>query len=113
MKYVLYILSIAVITMALIYVGSIKDRMLPVELTNKLYRKCRQKILDYLSSHECISASQARNLISDVTASVIWSRKRIGVTNPVRFGRYVLDRLVKEDKIKEDISQNKKVYRLK
>ncbi|CCJ34378.1 MULTISPECIES: hypothetical protein [Caloramator] len=45
MKYILYVLSIAIITMILMYIGYLKEARLPSELINVLYIKARKKYL--------------------------------------------------------------------
>ena len=45
MKYVLYMFSMTLITMALMYIGIIKKET-PIELFNKLYKNV-QKVLNY------------------------------------------------------------------
>lgn len=115
MKYLLYciyIICIAFITMFLIYIGYLKDRNLPAELTNKLYRKCCSKALKYLKDKGYASAADIRNIISDTTATVVWSRKKVKVTNPAQFTNYVIDGLISKGDIIEESSGKKRVYKL-
>lgn len=111
MRYVLYIISIILITMFLIYLGYMKEKDLTRNLINKLYAKCRQKILKQLKTRDQLTALEIRNLISDVTASVIWSRKRLGVTKPVQFTNSLIKGMLKDGKIIEVIEGKNRAYR--
>ncbi|NLK97696.1 MAG: hypothetical protein GX272_06410 [Epulopiscium sp.] len=112
MKYVLYMLSITIITMALMYIGIIKERNLPIELFNKLYKKCARKVLKYLEKNDSITIPEIRNLIQNETVSVIWSKKRLGITDANSFVRNLIDNLLKEEKI-ERVKGKVNSYKLK
>lgn len=99
MNYILYILSVAIITMLLIYLGIIKEKGLPVELAKKLYAKCEKKVMKHLEKNSSITIPEIRQLIQNETASVIWSRKRLGVTDPKNFVKTLVNHLLAEDKI--------------
>ncbi|WDC84705.1 hypothetical protein PL321_03305 [Caloramator sp. mosi_1] len=75
MKYVLYVLSIALITVFLIIYGRAKEYYLPMELTNKLYIKCKDKILKYLIKNKYATYKELEKEIEGVTAKVFWSKK--------------------------------------
>jgi hypothetical protein len=76
------------------------------------YAKCRLKILKQLKTREQLTALEIRNLISDVTTSVLWSRRRLGVTKPVEFTNFLIKGMLKDGKIIEVIEGKNRVYKL-
>ncbi|NLM13841.1 MAG: hypothetical protein GX209_08880 [Epulopiscium sp.] len=112
MKYVLYMISITLITMFLMYLGIIKERRLPIELANKLYKKCAGKVIKYLEKHDSITIPEIRNLVQNETVSVIWSNKKLGITDANSFVRNLIDNLIKEEKI-ERVNGKTNSFRLK
>lgn len=112
MRYILYIIGVALVTMFLIYLGYMKERNLTATLVTRLYGKCRQKVLKKLQVTSELSAIDIRNLILDVTASVLWSRKKLGVTNPVQFTNYLIDSMIKDGKIIEIKDGKKRAYKI-
>ncbi|MDF2521627.1 MAG: hypothetical protein K0R84_2255 [Clostridia bacterium] len=112
MKYVIYVLLTAGITMLLIYAGYIKDKTLPYELTSRLYKKCSRKILDYLKVNNGASGAELKKCIKGVQASVIWSRKKLEVTNPDQFIDFIIENMIKQGKLETKIQGSKKLYYL-
>jgi hypothetical protein len=112
MNYILYIISVAVVTMFLTYLGLRKERNLPIELTKKLYKKSAEKVIKYLEKNDSITIPEIRNLVQNETVSVIWSTKRLGITDAKSFVRNLIDDLLKEEKI-ERISGKANSFRLK
>lgn len=112
MKYIIYIILIALITMLLIYIGILKERNLNVKLVDKLYSKCCNKVLKMLKKKETLSAKQIRDIISNEKTSIVWSRKKVGVTNKNQFTNYVIEGLLKLNKI-ELVDNKKRIYRIK
>jgi hypothetical protein len=94
------------------YIGIIKEKNLPIELANRLYKKCARKVIKYLEKNESITIPEIRNLIKNETVSVIWSKKRLGITDLNSFVRHLIDYLLKEEKI-ERISGKVNSFRLK
>ncbi|GAA0114667.1 hypothetical protein [Clostridium senegalense] len=112
MKYIVYVIAIALLTMLLIYIGIIKERNLNTVLLDKLYTKCCNKVLKYLKKGTVISAKEIRELISNEQTGVLWSKKKIGVTNKIQFTNHVIEGLIKLDKI-QLVDDKKRVYSLK
>lgn len=110
MKYVIYVILVALITMALSYFGYIKDKMLPLDLTRKLFNKCTSKVVKYLRLKRSATIIEIQDCIKDVTASMPWSRKKIMVTNPAQFSQYVIDSLYKNKKISVQYKGKTKMY---
>ncbi|SHE99755.1 hypothetical protein [Caloramator proteoclasticus] len=113
MKYVIYVLSIALITAFLIIYGRAKEYYLPTELTNKLYIKCRDKILKYLSKNKSATYKELEREIEGVTAKVFWSRKVMTVLDSKKMVKGIIDSLLKQDKIQILESDGKKLVVLK
>jgi hypothetical protein len=110
MKYILYVISVAIITMFFIYLGLLKERTLNIELTNILYRKCVRKALKYLKSHNYATIKDIQNCIKETKASVMWSKRKLAVTDASQFADYVVEGLYKEGKISIGYKGNNKVY---
>lgn len=113
LKAIIYVISIMIITMVMILIGHYKDKTLHIELANRLYRKCSAAVVDYLKKNETASLSDIKKCISGITASVFWSRKKLGVTKPEKFAETVADNMVKQGVIVEVEKVGKKVYKLK
>jgi hypothetical protein len=96
--------------MVLIYIGMIKEKTLPAELTNKLYKKCAARIMKFLKLNEYAVMSDIHKCVKDTTAFVLWSKKRVKVNNPVQFSDYVMERLYREGKISVRFKGNNKIY---
>lgn len=111
-KYILYIVLIALTTMALIYVGILKDKNLNVDLVNKLYYKCYNKVLKYLKDGKEVTAVQIRELIGNEKVGVVWSRKKLAVTNKTQFTNLIINGLIKNEKI-QIIEGKIRKYKLK
>ncbi|HYE11289.1 MAG TPA: hypothetical protein VEF53_14025 [Patescibacteria group bacterium] len=112
MKYVLYVLLTTVLTMLLIYAGYMKEKTLPFELTNRLFKKCSKKIHEYLSENEEASIIDLKKCIKDVRASVYWSRKKVSVTNPDQFIEVVTENMMKQGLLKARQQNGKILYYL-
>lgn len=110
MKYIIYLLIVTMATMILIYVGYLKEKTLPADLTNKLYRNCCKKVLRFLKKREYATETELQNCIRGVNAWILWSRRRITVTNPVQFCQYVINGLEKGGKISASYRKNMKIY---
>lgn len=113
MKYIIYILSIMVLTMLMIFVGYIKEKRLPYELTAKLYKKCSKKIYDFLLKNQCATINDLKKCIKDVHASVLWSRRKVKVTNPNQFIDFIIENMIKQGKLDIKQENGKKLYCLK
>ncbi|WP_138204387.1 hypothetical protein [Haloimpatiens lingqiaonensis] len=113
MRYFIYFICVIVITMIMVYIGTIKEGNLAAGLTNKLCTKCSEKVLKYLNKNEYASLNDVQNLIKGVSTSVFWSRKRVQVENPLQFSRIVTDKLYKEGKISIQMRKNEQVFTLK
>ncbi|WP_102401621.1 hypothetical protein [Haloimpatiens massiliensis] len=113
MRYFIYFICIVLITMSMVYIGTIKERNLAAGLTNKLCIKCAEKVLKYLNKNEYASLNDVQNLIKGVSTSVFWSRKRVQVENPLQFSRIVTDKLYKEGKISIKMRKNEQIFTLK
>ena len=111
-KYIVYIIIIAIITMALIYIGMQKEKSLDIKLINKLYIKCCNKVMKSFKNKETMSGLEIREVIKDEEASIIWSKKKLKVTNKIQFTNYVIDGLLNLNKI-ELINEQKRIYRAK
>lgn len=111
-KYIIYILVIAVITMILVYIGIIKDKRLALSLADKLYSKCCNKVLKALKKKDKINIVEIRNLIKDEKTGMVWSKRKLSITNKVQFTNLVIEGLLKLDKI-EQIDNEKRIYKLK
>lgn len=109
-KYIIYIILIALITMGLIYIGIIKDKTLNGVLINKLYSKCIRKVLKAFKTKENLSAKEIREIIEDEKSRVIWSKRKLSVTNSLQFSNLVIDGLIKMKKI-ELLDSKKRIYR--
>ena len=110
-KYIIYIVLIMIVNMLFIYIGIIKDRQLGMNLMDKLYNKCCNKVLKNMKVTKKMSAVEIRELIKDEKASVIWSKKKVGVTNKIQFTNYVIEGLLKLNEI-ELIDKSKRIYGL-
>lgn len=113
MKYVIYVLLVIIMTMLMIYVGFIKEKTLPYELTVKLYKKGTKKIHDYLLKNQGASINDLKKCIKDVQASVIWSRKKVAVTNPNQFIDFIIENMTKQGKLEIKQENGKTLYYLK
>jgi len=109
MKYIIYIISVALITMLLIYVGYIKESLLPKELINILFKKSKKKILAYLQNNKSANLLELQEVIKDVKGRVWWSKKQVKVTEPEKFVDLVIDDLYKSGIISIDFKGGKKV----
>jgi hypothetical protein len=98
--------------MLLIYAGYMKEKTLPFELTNRLYKKCSKKIQEYLSEEKEASLIDLKKCIKDVQASVYWSRKKVSVTNPDQFVEYVTENMMKQGLLNAKQQSGKKLYYL-
>lgn len=112
MKIFIYVASVMIITMIIFLIGYYKEKTLPIELTNNLYRKCANAVIDYLKSNNTASIIEIKKSITGVTASVFWSRKKLGVTKPAQFAESVVSNLIKQGIIVEIDVNNKKMYKL-
>lgn len=112
MKIFIYVASVMIITMVIFLIGYYKEKTLPIELTNNLYRKCANVVIDYLKSNNTASIIEIKKSITGVTASVFWSRKKLGVTKPAQFAESVVNNLIKQGIIVEIDVNNKKMYKL-
>ncbi|WP_057979256.1 hypothetical protein [Caloramator mitchellensis] len=112
MKYILYIISVALITMVLIYVGYIKESLLPKELINVLLKKSKKKILSYLQNKKSANILELQDIIKDVKGRVWWSKRQVKVTEPEKFVDLVIDDLYKNGLIKIDYKGGIKVINL-
>lgn len=113
MKIIIYVISVMILTMVLILIGHYKDKTLNIELANRLYRKCAKAVVDYLKDNETATLSDIKKAITGITASVFWSRKKLGVTKPAQFAETVAANLLNQNIIIEVNNNNKKVFRLK
>lgn len=113
MRYVIYVLSIALITVFLIIYGQAKEYYLPAELTKRLYIKCKDKILKYLYKNKSATYKELEKEIEGVTAKVFWSRKSMTVLEPNKIVKTVVENLLKQDKIKIQDVNGKKIVVLK
>lgn len=110
MKYILYVLVTTIITMLLIYAGYVKEKTLPYELTNKLYKKCSKKISEFLLNNQGATLADLKKCISGVQASVIWSRQKVKVTKPDQFIDYIIENMIKQGKLELKQQNGKKLY---
>lgn len=113
MKYVIYVLSIALITVFLIIYGRAKEYYLPLELTNRLYIKCRDKILKYLSKNKSATYKELEKEIEGVTAKVFWSRRVMTVVDSKKMVKSIVESLINQDKIQIKEMDGKKLVVLK
>lgn len=113
MKYVIYVLAIAIITMILFIYGQAKETFLPKELTKTLFIKCRDIILKYLSKNKSATLNELENQISNVTAGVFWSRRKVKVIDSKKMVDSIIDNLVKNNKVNVKWVNGKKVIELK
>ncbi|TCO63910.1 hypothetical protein [Caldanaerobacter subterraneus] len=113
MKYLLYVILVALITMLLIYVGYIKESTLPDELVNDLYRKSKKKITDYLSKNKSASIPELQDLIKNIKGRVFWSSKQVKVNDPEKFVNFIVDDLYKNGLISIKYEGNRKIVTLK
>lgn len=109
MKYVLYVISVAIITMLLIYIGYIKESQLPKELINILFIKSRKKILSYLQKNKTANLLELQEVIKDVRGRVWWSKRQVKVTEPEKFVDLVIDDLYKRGIIHIDYKGGRKI----
>ncbi len=113
MKYIFYFISIIVVTMLMMIIGHFKERTLPIELANRLYRKCSKVIIDYLKEHNKANINDIKKCITNISVSVFWSRKKLKVTNPAHFAEQIVQNLIKDGKLQlVDGKDNKRVYML-
>lgn len=113
MKYVIYVIAIAIITMILFIYGQAKESFLPKELTKTLFIKCRDIILKYLSKNKFATFNELENLISNVTAGVFWSRRKVKVVDSRKMVDSIIENLVKNNKVDVKWVNGKKVIELK
>ncbi|MFD3158459.1 hypothetical protein ACFIJ5_16660 [Haloimpatiens sp. FM7330] len=109
-RYIIYFVFVILITMVLVYIGSIKERNLPIELTNKLYVKCSGKIISYLKKNESATMGDIQNVIRGISTSLFWSKKRVQVQNPVQFSEVIVEKMYQEGKIFIQMKKNKKIF---
>jgi len=112
MKIFIYVVSVMIITMVIYLIGYYKEKTLPLELTNNLYRKCAKVVVDYLEVNNTASISEIKKSITGITASVFWSKKKLGVTKPAQFAENIVSNLIKQGIIAEVDINNKKMYKL-
>ncbi|GAA0736404.1 hypothetical protein [Clostridium oceanicum] len=113
MRYFIYLICVILITMVMVYIGTIKERNVGANLTNKLYTKCAEKVIKYLNKNECASLNDIQNVIRGVTTSIFWTRKKVQVQNPLNFSKVLMDKLYKEGKVSIEMRKNKQIYMLK
>lgn len=113
MNYIIYIFLTILITMFMIYIGFMKEKSLPYELTAKLYKKGTKEIQDYLLKNQGATINDLKKCIKNVQASVIWSRKKVAVTNPNQFVDFIIDNMTKQGKLEVKQENGKKLYYLK
>lgn len=113
MRYFIYFICIVLITMLMVYIGTIKEKNIDVELTNKLYIKCVEKVLKYLNKNKYAYLNDIQNLVGGVSTSMFWTRKRVQVENPYQFSKTLMDKLYKQDKVSIEMKKNKQVFIIK
>lgn len=113
MNYVLYVFAIAIITMILFVYGQAKEKFLPNELTKKLFIKCRDIIIKYLSKNKVALFNDLEKEISNVTTGVFWSKRKVKVVNPKNMVESIIDNLIKHNKVEVKWINGKKIVELK
>lgn len=113
MQYVLYFISIILITMFLVLVGYFKEKSLPIELTNRLYRKCKKIVIENIKQNNKLTMNDIKKSIKGTTASVFWSRKKVQVTDTTLFSQRIIEKLIEEKIVMVvEEAKNKKFYAL-
>lgn len=113
MKYILYVLSIAIITMILMYIGYLKEARLPSELINVLYIKARKKILDYLNKNKKASIMELQDVIKNIKGRVFWSKKQVKINEPEKFVDLIINDLYQKGLIDIEFKGSKKIICIK
>jgi len=112
-SFIFNVILVAIAVVILGVWGILKEQNIEQELINRLHGKAKQKLIKALKSKDSMSLHAIEELMKGISASVLWSRKRVQITDPKRVVKTVLEDLMKSDTIKEMYMSGKKTYGLK
>ncbi|MDV3427757.1 MAG: hypothetical protein LIR50_12155 [Bacillota bacterium] len=108
----IYIIVLALLILIILY-GYKREKKITSLLSSILYGKASGEIEAYLKKYERITYSEAKEVISDLRASVFWSRKAIIINDSSKYTNIVLESMVNEGKLLYYEYDTNRVYKLK
>lgn len=112
LSYLPYVLMFMVATMIIYGWGIIRSQRAAKDDTKFLYSKGASVIKKALRQNEGMTRFELRELIKDLKATPIFSKRTIAVTNPDEFIDLLLPYLVNQKEIIEIKENGKTVYKL-
>lgn len=112
LSYLPYVLMFMVATMIIYGWGIIRSQRSARDDTKLLYSKGAAVIKKALRQKESMTRFELRELIKDLKATPVFSRRTIAVTNPDEFIDLLLPYLVIQKEITETKENGKTIYKL-